>query len=32
VVEAGQLLVAIGTPAALDRLETMFQPMAVPTR
>jgi voltage-gated potassium channel len=32
VVEAGQLLVAIGTPAALDRLETMFQPMAVPAR
>ena len=28
VVEAGQLLVAIGTPAALDRLEAMFQPVS----
>ncbi|MGZ4243040.1 MAG: potassium channel family protein [Solirubrobacteraceae bacterium] len=32
VVEAGQLLVAIGTPAALDRLETMFQPVTVAAR
>jgi K+/H+ antiporter YhaU regulatory subunit KhtT len=32
VVEAGQLLVAIGTPGALERLETMFQPVPVPAR
>jgi hypothetical protein len=31
VVEAGQLLVAIGTPSALDRLEMLFQPVAVHT-
>jgi Trk K+ transport system NAD-binding subunit len=30
VVEAGQLLVAIGTPGALERLESMFQPVTVP--
>jgi voltage-gated potassium channel len=30
-IEAGQLLVAIGTPEALERLETMFQPVAVPS-
>ena len=29
VIEAGQLLVAIGTPEALERLETVFQPVAV---
>jgi voltage-gated potassium channel len=32
VVEAGQLLVAIGTPASLERLETMFQPVSVSAR
>src|SRR5947209_8856280 len=31
VIEAGQLLVAIGTPAALERLETVFQPVTVPS-
>jgi Trk K+ transport system NAD-binding subunit len=31
VIEAGQLLVAIGTPEALERLETVFQPLAVPS-
>jgi voltage-gated potassium channel len=29
VIEAGQMLVAIGTPAALERLETAFQPATV---
>jgi voltage-gated potassium channel len=29
VIEAGQLLVAIGTPDALERLETVFQPVTV---
>jgi voltage-gated potassium channel len=29
VVEDGQLLVAIGTPASLERLESMFQPVKV---
>ena len=29
VIEAGQLLMAIGTPDALERLETVFQPVAV---
>ena len=29
VIEAGQMLVAIGTPAALERLETAFQPITV---
>jgi Trk K+ transport system NAD-binding subunit len=29
VIEAGQMLVAIGRPAALERLETAFQPIAV---
>jgi len=32
VVEDGQLLVAIGTPASLERLESMFQPAAVGVR
>jgi voltage-gated potassium channel len=32
VVEAGQLLVAIGTPASLERLESMFQPAVVGAR
>jgi voltage-gated potassium channel len=32
VVEAGQLLVAIGTPASLERLESMFQPVVVGAR
>jgi len=31
VIKAGDMLVAIGTPAALERLETRFQPLAVPT-
>lgn len=31
VIEAGQLLVAIGTPESLERLETVFQPVAVPS-
>ena len=28
-IEAGDMLVAIGTPEALERLETVFQPVAV---
>ena len=31
VIEAGHLLVAIGTPEALERLETVFQPVTVPS-
>jgi Trk K+ transport system NAD-binding subunit len=29
VIEAGDMLVAIGAPEALERLEGMFQPLAV---
>ncbi len=29
VIDAGDMLVAIGTPASLERLETVFQPLAV---
>jgi voltage-gated potassium channel len=29
VIEAGQMLVAIGRPVALERLETAFQPVTV---
>jgi voltage-gated potassium channel len=29
VIEAGDMLVAIGTPVSLERLETVFQPLAV---
>ena len=31
VIEIGDMLVAIGTPAALERLETLFQPVTVPS-
>jgi voltage-gated potassium channel len=31
IVEAGDMLVAIGTPDALERLESMFQPLVVKT-
>jgi voltage-gated potassium channel len=31
VINAGDMLVAIGTPTALERLEAMFQPLAVPS-
>jgi voltage-gated potassium channel len=31
VIEAGDMLVAIGVPAALERLETLFQPVTVPS-
>jgi voltage-gated potassium channel len=31
-IEAGDMLVAIGPPPALEQLETMFQPLAVPSR
>jgi voltage-gated potassium channel len=31
VIESGDMLVAIGRPAALDRLEALFQPVAVPS-
>jgi len=31
VIESGDMLVAIGTPAALDRLEGVFQPLVVPS-
>jgi voltage-gated potassium channel len=31
VINAGDMIVAIGTPAALERLESMFQPLAVPS-
>jgi K+/H+ antiporter YhaU regulatory subunit KhtT len=30
VINTGDMLVAIGTPGALERLESMFQPLAVP--
>ena len=32
VIEAGDKLMAIGTPDALERLETVFQPLAVPSQ
>ena len=32
VIEAGDMLVAIGTPEALERLETLFEPLAVESR
>jgi voltage-gated potassium channel len=31
VINSGDMIVAIGTPAALERLEGMFQPLAVPS-
>ena len=31
VIEAGDMLVAIGTPVALERLEGWFQPVPVPS-
>jgi voltage-gated potassium channel len=31
VIEAGQMLMAIGTPESLERLETVFQPLVVPS-
>jgi K+/H+ antiporter YhaU regulatory subunit KhtT len=31
VINSGDMLVAIGTPAALERLEGVFQPLAVPS-
>jgi len=31
VIESGDMLVAIGTPAALERLEGVFQPLVVPS-
>jgi voltage-gated potassium channel len=31
VIEAGDMLAAIGTPESLERLETVFQPLAVPS-
>jgi Trk K+ transport system NAD-binding subunit len=30
-IKAGDMLVAIGTPAALERLETLFEALAVPS-
>ncbi len=31
VIDSGDMLVAIGAPAALERLETLFQPVSVPS-